>query len=371
MTANALRRWTVLHRWTSLFVTLNLTLLCVTGLYLVFHDEIDHARGIVPVIEGTDQPRLALGEIVAAAREKHPGWTEMSYSEDQEHPGLVYISMCPPGVNDFAKAKPFLFNAHTGEPANLNLDETLSMWVLKLHINLFAGIVGELYLALVGIALLAALLSGVVLYAPFMRGIRFGKLRNERSKRVFRLDLHNLIGITTLAWLSVVTITGVILELAKPILAIYQANDLAAMTADYRDLPKPVGKVPLEIAVASAEKAWPGHHVSFALFPGTPYSGEHHYTFFMAIGDGLESRIPKLALIDASDGGITVARESPLYIKALFLSGPLHFGDYAGMPLKIIWALFTLLTLVLCMSGIYLTWARIRSRKNPVETQTP
>jgi uncharacterized iron-regulated membrane protein len=370
MTAKTLHRWTIVHRWTSLFVTLNLTLLCITGLYLIFHHEIDHARGIDPVIEGTDQPRLALGEIVKAAQLEKDGWRPMSYAEDEEHPGLVFISMCPPGVNDFSKAKPFLFNAHTGKLADLNLDETFSMWVLKLHINLFGGIIGELYLALVGLALLVAILSGVLIYAPFMRGVRFGELRKSRSKRVYRLDLHNLIGIATLAWLSVVTITGVILELAKPILAIYQAKDLAAMTADYRHLPKPESTVPLDAAVAAAELAWPEHHVRFALFPGTPYSGEHHYTFFMGQGEGTGKRVPKLALIDASDASVTVAREAPLYIKALFVSGPLHFGDYAGMPLKIIWALFTLLTLVLCFSGIYLTWARIRSRSQTSKTSS-
>ena len=33
------------------------------------------------------------------------------------------------------------------------------------------------------------------------------------------------------------------------------------------------------------------------------------------------------------------------------------------MPLKIIWALFTVFTIVLCVGGIYLTVARIRARR--------
>ena len=41
-------------------------------------------------------------------------------------------------------------------------------------------------------------------------------------------------------------------------------------------------------------------------------------------------------------------------MKALSLSQPLHFGDYGGLPLKILWALLDLITIVVLASGIYL-----------------
>jgi uncharacterized iron-regulated membrane protein len=39
----------------------------------------------------------------------------------------------------------------------------------------------------------------------------------------------------------------------------------------------------------------------------------------------------------------------------------LHFGDYGGMPLKILWALFDLATIVVLISGLYLWFARRES----------
>jgi uncharacterized iron-regulated membrane protein len=236
---------------------------------------------------------------------------------------------------------------------------------------MFLGFAGELYLAVVGLAFFVALVSGAVVYAPFVRGLLFGALRRERGTRVFQLDLHNLVGVVTLVWCSVVALTGVVLELSRPILAYYQMSDLAAMTAPFRGRPAPQTIVPLEKAAAAAEAAWPHHRIDFALFPGTPLTGEHHYTFFMASGEGISKRVLKLAMIDASDASVTTASESPWYIKALFVSGPLHFGDYAGMPLKIIWALFTLLTLFLCVSGIYLWIARLRSRRTGAAEPAP
>ncbi len=45
MTRSTIRIWFLIHKWTSLVSTLFLLLLCVTGLPLIFHDEIDAALG--------------------------------------------------------------------------------------------------------------------------------------------------------------------------------------------------------------------------------------------------------------------------------------------------------------------------------------
>jgi len=48
------------------------------------------------------------------------------------------------------------------------------------------------------------------------------------------------------------------------------------------------------------------------------------------------------------------------------LSQPLHFGDYGGMPLKIIWAILDIITIVLLVTGLYL-WLRRRKTSVSVE----
>ncbi|MFX5914862.1 PepSY domain-containing protein, partial [Acinetobacter baumannii] len=40
-TTKSLRQWGAVHKWTSLICTLFMLLLCITGLPLIFHDEID------------------------------------------------------------------------------------------------------------------------------------------------------------------------------------------------------------------------------------------------------------------------------------------------------------------------------------------
>ncbi|MNW08261.1 hypothetical protein D3C71_2050170 [compost metagenome] len=51
---------------------------------------------------------------------------------------------------------------------------------------------------------------------------------------------------------------------------------------------------------------------------------------------------------------------------AMGLSQPLHFGDYGGRPMQILWALLDVLTIIVLGSGLYLWWAK---QRKPREVQ--
>ena len=61
-------------------------------------------------------------------------------------------------------------------------------------------------------------------------------------------------------------------------------------------------------------------------------------------------------LVDGATGALTTVARMPWYLTALELSRPLHFGDYGGMPLKIIWALLDLITIVVLVSACTCGW---------------
>ncbi len=48
-----------------------------------------------------------------------------------------------------------------------------------------------------GVVLIASLISGAVVYGPFMRKLPFGTVRKYESSRTQWLDLHNVLGIAT------------------------------------------------------------------------------------------------------------------------------------------------------------------------------
>jgi uncharacterized iron-regulated membrane protein len=231
---------------------------------------------------------------------------------------------------------------------------------------MFAGLPGMLFLGFMGLLFAVSLVSGTVLYAPFMRKLRFGTVRRDRSARLKWLDLHNLLGIATLVWTLVVGVTGIVNTLSVPIFGHWQSTQLAEMTAPFRGQPPLDDHGSAAQALAAARAAEPGMDLSFMAFPGNDFAGEHHYVAFMQGNTPWTSKLLKPVLIDARTGRVTDSRELPWYVTALLLSQPLHFGDYGGMPLKILWALLDIAAIVVLGSGLYL-W--LKKRSVPFEAQ--
>jgi uncharacterized iron-regulated membrane protein len=138
------------------------------------------------------------------------------------------------------------------------------------------------------------------------------------------------------------------------------------MTAQYRDRPIPSQQTSVNSAVAVASLAAPGMVPSFVAFPGTIFSSKSHYAVFLRGETPLTSRLLKPALIDAETGKLTDSRDMPWYASALYISQPLHFGDYGGMPLKIVWAALDVLAIIILVTGLYL-WLRRRKSGSKIE----
>jgi uncharacterized iron-regulated membrane protein len=363
MRQKAIRNWYLVHKWTSLICTLFMLLLCVTGLPLIFSDEIDAltARPVASVPAG---PPASLDSMVAHARKLHSGYAIQFLSRDDDAP-IVYVTSAPRADSPDEEMVFDQFDSRTGQRLDLPpINSGVMSFILRLHEGLLLDLPGELFLAIMGLCLVASLVSGVVVYAPFMRKLPFGTVRKERSRRVRWLDTHNMIGIVTLAWLSVVGLTGVINCLSTPIIALWKSSELTQMTAAYRDAKPPTRLGSVDAAIRTAQTAAPGMKLSFVAFPGTAYSSKHHYAIFLNGATPLTKQLIKPALVDAQTGKLTAIRDMPLYVKILFLSQPLHFGDYGGLPLKIIWAFLDIAAIFVLGTGVYL-W--IGRRRVPIE----
>ena len=188
------------------------------------------------------------------------------------------------------------------------------MYVMfTLHVDLFAGLPGMLFLGFMGLLFVASIVSGTVLYAPFMRKLTFGTVRHDRAARAKWLDLHNLLGVVTLAWVLVVGTTGVINTLADLVLALWRADQLAEMTAPYQGKPPLEQLGSLDQALATAFAAAPDMTPSFVAFPGTDFSTNHHYMVAMYGNTPLTSKLMRPVLVDAETAALTGVRELPWY----------------------------------------------------------
>ncbi|KCV08907.1 PepSY-associated TM helix domain-containing protein [Bordetella holmesii] len=403
LAAAKIKTWYLVHKWTSLVCTIFLFIICVTGLPLIFHEEIEHLfdEG-KPIVEmPADTPMASLDRITAIARAQYPNELIDYVYLDPDAP-QAYVGMTPDqrkssdlghAVRVDVRSAELLHDGplystdrfsfmgimlalHMDLYAGLAGELFLGLMgllfcvaivsgvvlygriMLALHMDLYAGLAGELFLGLMGLLFCVAIVSGVVLYGPFMKKLDFGTVRAARSTRIKWLDLHNLLGVVTLVWAFVVGLTGVINELSTPLFRLWQATELTALLEPYKGKPVPQQLASPQLVADTALAALPGTKITSMAYPGNLYGSPQHFTVWMRGDTPLTSKLHTPVLVDGSSGELAKVAQMPWYLTALEVSRPLHFGDYGGLPLKIIWALLDLITIVVLASGLYLWIAR-------------
>lgn len=365
------RSWYKIHKWSSLVCTVFLLIICLTGLPLIFGEEIDHWLSTDPPYAQlpADTPMANLDTLVTVARKRYPGEIIRSVFIDDEAP-QVRVTLAPgihypPDLNHSLQ-----FDARTGqvlkdEPPEFRQPNTFMGVMFALHTDLFLKLPGELFLGVMGLLFVAAIISGIVLYGPFMNKLPFGTVRAARSARIKWLDLHNLLGVATLTWALIIGLTGVLNELSIPMFGLWLRNDVGAMLEPYRGKPplQPNELSSVQSAYDAVKRMEPGRLLTSMVYPGNPFGSPRHYLAWTKGDTPLTRRIFKPVLVDAQSGELIGEVHMPWYLRALEVSRPLHFGDYGGVPLKILWAVLDLITVIVLGSGLYLWAVRGRSRQ--------
>jgi uncharacterized iron-regulated membrane protein len=376
----SIKQWSVIHTWSSLLCTLFLLTICISGLPLIFADEIRAwTEQPLPYAQvPADAPRANLDGLVEQARRRYPKEQVLSLFIDDDAPRVI-ATVAPSAAVSDKQGHLLSFDAHTGavledEPPFSAQPRDFLGVMFALHTDLFAGLTGELFLGAMGLAFVLAIVSGVVLYAPFMRKLAFGAVRRERRVPQW-LDLHNLVGIVTVAWCLVVGVTGVINELSTPLFGLWRVTEAKALIAPDRGRPAlDVAELaPVQRVYDTAAKALPGRVITSITFPGGDTdSSTQHYLLWARGSTPITSQLFSPVLIDGRSGALTALIPMPWYLRVLELSRPLHFGDYGGLPLKILWALFDAAAIAILGSGVYLWAARRRGRGSvPVQPGAP
>jgi uncharacterized iron-regulated membrane protein len=156
-----LRVWSAVHRWTSLVCTVFLLLLCLTGLPLIFHDEIDDLIGSdisVPELPaGTTA--VSLDRVVEAAEQRYPNEFVQFFVWDRDRPGLIRLTMAPVPSANREQFHRLVIDARTaqvvGEPIS---EKKFTRFLLELHGELLLGLPGELFLGAMAVVLIASII---------------------------------------------------------------------------------------------------------------------------------------------------------------------------------------------------------------------
>lgn len=361
-----MRRWIFkLHSALALLALLPLLLIVLTGSLLVFKFEIDSLLmpGQVLVQPPEGAQRLPLDELVDRINRARPDYELGSWElfDDRHTADRVYLIRR--GTEDWFKMH---LNPYNGELLDqpVGLHHALTDWLLNLHYTLLlderfesAPHLGLIVGLLAAICLSALGISGLILYRHFWR--HFFTFRRDHRPMVVTRQLHRLIGIWSSPVLLLVGLTGLYFN-AEAYLE--EAEEHAAgghhiMAARLYD-----DGLDFDALLADSRRQIAGFVPTYLLFPFEP--GQSFTVFGEVPGMSiLASEYGSVVTYDAHTGGVGLVydlREQSLLARVEDSFRKLHFGHFAGLPSKIVWALGGLGMVALPLTGLAMWFSRKR-----------
>lgn len=344
-----------LHRYAGLFVAVHFVIFAITGLLLLFRDELTASNSVAPEVVSLSEEQIAenYSTILHHIKVTYPRHLPLALFPEDDSPQNIHARLGAEGSTKLRGALRTQFNLNNGSEflGNQNKDTDVFDTLLVLHRELFLGSNGKLYVGFVGLVYVFLLVSGFLIYGKFMKGRGFGELRNSRVPRL--VDLHKFTGAATFGWSLLVGVSGMFLAFNGVLIKTFQYQSLKHLSTQFENYEiKTSLAAPFSKVIASALNAKPDSVVSYVSFPNTEFGIPGHYLVLLQGKTPITERLAELAVVNAADGTLTQILQLPWYLKLVLLSEPLHFGDYGGLPLKIIWCLFTVGSLAVACFGI-------------------
>lgn len=337
-----------IHKYIGLALALNFIFLCLSGLILIWKDELGPYENNSSIIKLTEESFVNTENYLLT---HYPDKKILSLFKN-EH-GIINVRLGNKDQEKFKGATRLKFD-HQGNPIKSIQKATWLDTLLKLHRELYLGTYGKLLLFLVGLFLILGYMLGLKLSFQRLRP------RKIKTNKILHTYLHSFIGLKISPWLFLVTLTGMFLALNTILISLFLKGQLN--TAVPSQISNSSQKIPLSIVLnsLSLHEKTKNFELDFLAYPKTEFSLPMHY---LALMENEKTHLKKIAFISKGTGEITKVVELPWYLKLLVISEPLHFGNYAGLSLKIIWSLFALLATLIPLSGIWMVYSKKRKTK--------
>ena len=342
-----IRRWLLtLHQWVGLAAGLFLIVISVSGSALVFESDIDRAlnRSTSFVTPGA-QP-LPIETLVARVQASRPG-DQVTGVGIADQPDRVYSF-------SLRSRQTAMVDPYTGRVLGLrDMQQGFARWLHLLHTRFVAGEIGEKMVGGFSIAMLGLSTTGLVLWWP-RKIVSVGRSSSWKRKN---FDLHNVLGFYSSLVMFFITLTGVLIAFEG------FTDPLVRRLNDTRDAPAPQStpvagapRIPVDEAIAIAERALPGAFASNVGLPAGPKG------VFRVLKKYPEDRTPagrSRVYVDQFSGQVLLVentRSAPLGTRILNLKRSAHTGDIFGAPTQALYFIVSLGIALQAITGALIGW---------------
>jgi uncharacterized iron-regulated membrane protein len=354
------------HLWMGLTLGGLFVLLGLTGSALVFYPELDALLHPEMRVEGHGPPDW--DRALATVREAYPDKTGPWRFEVTGKPGAIparYYN--PPERPGYAFRPKMVWLSPDGSQV-LRRDywgEYAMTFIYDLHYRLLLGELGGKVLGWLGFGLLALLLSGLWAWWPRGSWIKALRLKRHAPPQRSLRDWHKLVGLSGLAFLLILTVTGIMLELPKESDTALAAVGLQVDHAPHVDQQPTAANNNQAIlpsqAIQAATLTLPDARIAWIETP--PVRGGIFRLRMQVPGDPSYRFPHSFVWIDAKSGQVVAIQDARRGGAGTAINNwvhPLHDGSAGGLAGRLLAAIVGFIPLVLFATG----WLRWRARRS-------
>ncbi|EQC47276.1 PepSY domain-containing protein [Bacteriovorax sp. Seq25_V] len=346
--SNIFKKIFKIHKILGLVLAMNFLILALTGTILIWKEELTQK-----VHYSEEGPLLKQDFLVAyeLLKTQFPNKKILSLAKDDNNSKIINIRITDQGKTKFSGATKLVYNKENQSIETIQnikkSSDTFIDFILKLHRDILLGGKGKYLIGLIGLGLIFILLSGILILKKFKNNKPVSNLRTLVG------SIHNTIGVFTFSWLLIVSLTGVFLSFNGLIINLYFKSQINAqiISAEAKsEFPKALNK-----AFANLE----GNEVDFISFPDNEFSTPSSYSILLEEGE-----IKRLMFVSVNEAIDVKVVELPFILKTIIISEPLHYGNFGGATLKVIWTIFSLLSSILPLSALLIYLIRKKKIRN-------
>ncbi|MFA5984357.1 MAG: PepSY domain-containing protein [Methylococcaceae bacterium] len=363
--------WLAWHLYVGLSLGLVFVLAGVTGSLLVFYVELDEMLN--PALQISEaqskQAPQSYEALLQALKARHPERAGAWRIELPRHDKAMFMARYYTAVEkqglSFAPLIVWL-NPYTAEVISSRFwGEFIMTWIYDLHYALLLDSTGKTMMGIIGIVLLLPLLTGLYLWWPKASKLKSAlsiKARASRSRLLY--DLHKINGVYGFLLLIILIISGVILELPAYFNPMIDRLSPLSKTPAYLSTPKPgLQRISLDLAADIARLSYPNASLRWI---ETPKDATASYRIRLYQSGEPSLRFPKTTVWLDQYSGSLIATYDPRMESTgdafLNLLHPLHNGEIAGMPGRLLVCISGFIPAVLYITG-FMRWQEKRKAK--------
>lgn len=349
------------HSWLALFCFIPLLVICITGSILVFKHEIDRLLMADKVrVDYSGEQRMPLDSLLGMVNQAHPDYEAVGWVLYLDPGRADVMYLMEKGTSDWSYIS---LNQYTGEllAEPRPHDHYFTDWLLELHFNLLLHDTGMLISSIFGLALMLLGVTGLILHRKFWKN--FFTLRWKSRLVVYFSDLHKMVGVIASPILVILAFTGVWWNIAELLHEMEHHEDghghHIMQDRLYSD------RISLDAMLEESADRIKGFQTTYISLPYEP-DLDVYFWGDVPSSNFLYSEYASVLGFDKETGenlSTLDVREAGLGWQIVDTYRRLHFGDFAGLPSRILWAIVGLAPLLLAITGITLWWKRRAQRK--------